>query len=141
MTDIQASIGNIQLKRYRKILNRRKEIVDLYRNNLNFEMIETIQHNNSSMHLMLTRLKNVKIDRNTVIKKLAEKGISANVHYKPLPLLTAYKNLGFDINDFPNAFSQYVNEVTLPLHTQLTDEDVLYICKTYNEILAKLSVI
>ena len=141
MTDIKASIGNIQLKRYRKILNRRKEIVDLYRNNLNFEMIETIQHNNSSMHLMLTRLKNVKIDRNTVIKKLAEKGISANVHYKPLPLLTAYKNLGFDINDFPNAFSQYVNEVTLPLHTQLTDEDVLYICKTYNEILAKLSVI
>jgi dTDP-4-amino-4,6-dideoxygalactose transaminase len=136
MTDIQASIGSVQLKRYSQILNRRKEIVGLYSKYLDTDNIEVLQHDNSSMHLMLTRIKSKSIDRNLVIRELAKKGISTNVHYKPLPLLTAYKKLGFNINKFPNAFEQYINEVTLPLHTQLSDEDVIYICNSYNEIIS-----
>lgn len=140
MTDIMASIGLIQLDRYDGLLERRKELVDLYNKLLDKSKVEVLQHENgdsvSSKHLMLTRVKEIdEQNRNDIIIKLAEVGISSNVHYKPLPMHTAYKELGFDINDYPNAFNLYKNEITLPLHTKLTNEDVEYICKEYNKIL------
>lgn len=89
---------------------------------------------NSSGHLYLSRIPGItEKERNEIIMKMAEKGIATNVHYKPLPMLTAYKNLGFDIKDYPNAYAQYVNEITLPLHTLLSDEDVEYICESLKE--------
>jgi dTDP-4-amino-4,6-dideoxygalactose transaminase len=93
-------------------------------------------NNQSSGHLYLLRIPNCSVEcRNTIIEKMAEKGIATNVHYKPLPMLTAYKNLGFDINNYPRAYAMYENEITLPLHTLLTDEEVDYICKSLKEIL------
>ena len=138
MTDIMAAIGLVQLERYPELLERRKEIIELYESLLNKEKIEIITHYNeqktSSGHLMLTKVKNIdENQRNEIINRLAEKGIAPNVHYKPLPMHTAYKKLGFDIKQYPNAFDQYKNEISLPLHTLLTNEDIEYICKQYNE--------
>lgn len=142
MTDIMAAIGLAQLERYEGLLKRRKEIVNLYNKLLDKTKIQTISHENgnslSSMHLMLTRVNGINEEqRNEIIIKLAENGIASNVHYKPLPMHTAYKKLGFDISSYPNAYNMYKNEITLPLHTLLTDDDVEYICRIYNEVISK----
>lgn len=139
MTDIMASLGLVQLKRYPGILKRRKEIIKKYTEKLNSERIEVIEHytdeSKSSGHLFLTRVKNINSEqRNKIIEKMAENGIATNVHYKPLPLLSAYKNLGFKIEDYPNAHEMFTNEITLPLHTLLKDEEIDYITETYNRI-------
>ena len=143
MTDIMAAIGLIQLERYPKLLQRRQEIIALYNKLLNKDKVELINHNTdafkSNGHLMLTRVKGIDANkRNEIITKLAEVGVASNVHYKPLPLHTAYKNLGFDIKNYQNAYNMYQNEITLPLHTLLTDEDIEYICKEYNKILDEI---
>ena len=138
MTDIMAALGLAQMKRYPSLLQRRKEIILKYNQLLKDEEVEYLDHYNeihqSSGHLYLLRLigKDESF-RNELIKKMAEKGVATNVHYKPLPLLSAYKNLGFKISDFPNAFNMYKNEVTLPLHTLLSDEDIEYVVKVLKE--------
>lgn len=139
MTDIMASIGLVQLKRYDTMLARRKEIVSKYMDGLKDLPISFLKHYTddfqSSGHLCITRIKDFnEEERNQFIEKMARKGIATNVHYKPLPLLTAYKNLGFDIADYPNAFKQYQNQVTLPLHTKLTDDDIKYIIENIKNI-------
>lgn len=138
MTDIMASIGLVQLKRYDDMLARRKEIIEKYMEGLKGLPIQILNHYSdkylSSGHLFITRIDNFDENmRNHFIEELAEKGITTNVHYKPLPMMTAYKNLGFDIKDFPNAFNYYQNQVTLPLHTKLTDDDIDYICRIIQE--------
>lgn len=140
MTDILAALGLIQLKRYDLLLRRRFEIIRLYEKLLDGSKIEIIKHYgynfSSSGHLLLCNLINLSVEqRNEVIIKLADKGISSNVHYKPLPMFTAYKNLGFDIKDYPNAYNKYSNEITLPLHTLLSNEDVEYLANHLNQIL------
>ena len=136
MTDIMAAIGIAQLKRYDDLLQKRKRIIELYNDGLQNLNIQILSHYtdeySSSGHLYLVRLlgKDTKY-RNEMIKRLAELGISTNVHYKPLPMMTAYKSLGFDIKDFPNAFRQFENEITLPLHTRLTDNDVKYVVRMF----------
>ena len=140
MTDIMAAIGLAQLDRYPSLLARRKEIVELYNKLLNKDKVEVLVHETdekiSSMHLMLTRVKGIGEEkRNQIITKLAEVGVSSNVHYKPLPLLTAYKNLGFDISDYPNAYNLFKNEISLPLYSTLTDEEVDYIIENFLEVL------
>lgn len=132
MTDIMAAIGLAQLSRYKELLNRRKEIIEKYNKGFEKLNVKTLEHYNnehtSSGHLYIMRLLNkTEEERNEVIKKLSELGIPTNVHYKPLPMMTAYMNLGFDIKDYPNAYEMYKNEITLPLHTLLTDEEVEYI--------------
>lgn len=132
MTDIMASLGLAQLKRYSKILERRREIIEMYDKALLNDKITALRHYgddfSSSGHLYLARLIGKDEDyRNWVIEKMAEKGIATNVHYKPLPMLTAYKNLGFDIKDYPNAYEMYRNEITLPLNTLLTNEQIEYV--------------
>lgn len=129
MTDIQAAIGSVQLNRLPKLLKRRQEIVELYERGLDELPVSYIKHftamSKSSAHLMLVRLDDRSEQfRNRVIEIMAEAGVATNVHYKPLPMMTAYKNMGFDIDSFPNAYAQYRNEITLPLHTKLSDEDV-----------------
>ena len=132
MTDIMASIGLVQLKRYPQMLERRRHIIEMYNDLLSSENVTAFEHFNntyeSSGHLYLLRLngKNEKF-RNELIEFMASHGVATNVHYKPLPLLTAYKNMGFDIKNFKNAFNMYANEITLPLHTLLSDDDVLYV--------------
>ena len=143
MTDIMASIGLAQLRRYDKILKRRKELISLYNKILANENLDILKHDgddySSSGHLYLVRLPEKDTEfRNQVIVRMADKGVAANVHYKPLPMHTAYKNLGFDIKDYPNAYQQYQNEVTLPLHTLLSDEDVVYICDSLKSSIAEL---
>lgn len=140
MTDIMAAIGLAQLDRYDNLLKRRKEIITRYNEAFEGSIVQPITHYDaqsvSSGHLYITRLIGKDIAfRNQIIKDLAQRGISANVHYKPLPLLTAYRNLGFDIQNYPNAYDFYQNELTLPLHTLLTDEDVDYVAKTLLELL------
>ena len=142
MTDLMASIGLIQLNRYKEILKRRREIINMYDKALLKLGIQRLEHYGdnyaSSGHLYLVRIPNINEEqRNRIIIKMAEAGISCNVHYKPLPLFTAYKNLGFQICDYPNAHNQYVNEITLPLHTLLNDRDVEYIIETLTSILNK----
>lgn len=143
MTDIMASIGLVQLKRYPGILKRRKEIIEKYNKAFKGLDIEVLDHygenHTSSGHLYLTRLiKKSREECNDVIVKMAEAEIATNVHYKPLPMMTAYRNLGFDIQDFPNAYHMFENEITLPLHTCLTDEQVDYIIETYRKIVKEL---
>lgn len=140
MTDIMASIGLAQLNRYDKLLEKRKEIINKYNaafKNLNVQLLEHYNENlNSSGHLYLVRLIGKDEEyRNKLIEKLSEKGIPTNVHYKPLPMMTAYKELGFDIKDYPNAYNMYKNEITLPLHTLLTDEQIEYIISNFITIL------
>ncbi len=141
MTDIMAAIGVAQLRRYNDLLCRRREVVQMYNKGLSSLNLQILDHfcttnSESSKHLYITRLLG-KDDRfrNRFIEKMAEKGISTNVHYKPLPMLTAYKNLGFDINQFKNAYEMYENEVTLPLHTLLTDDEIQYIIMSFKECL------
>ena len=132
MTDISAAIGLVQIRRYAELLHRRREIIERYNEALKDCYVQVLNHygedHQSSGHLYLVRLLGKDSSyRNEVIRKMAERGIACNVHYKPLPMMTAYKNLGFDIKDYPNAYHQFENEVTLPLHTRLTDEDVAYV--------------
>lgn len=139
MTDVLAGIGLAQVKRYPELLKRRKEIIKKYDAAFKPLGIEVLDHYNdihsSSGHLYITRVPGISLeDRNSIIVEMAKAGIACNVHYKPLPLLTAYKNLGFDIKDYPNAYKRYENEITLPLHTKLTDEEVDYVIEKYSEI-------
>lgn len=139
MTDIMAAIGLAQLERYPALLQRRREIIGIYDNVLKNSNIQVLNHYDddhaSSGHLYLTRLVGKDVEqRNAVITRMAERGIATNVHYKPLPMMTAYRNLGFDIADYPNAYMLYSNEITLPLHTLLTDEDANYVAENIVEI-------
>ena len=148
MTDLQAGLGLAQMRRYPGMLARRREMIARYQDNLADMDLSIMQHyraadgsdasraddaaaradatqESSSGHLMLARLNGRgQAFRNRVIEHMAEAGVATNVHYQPLPLLTAYKNLGFDIADFPNAYAQFENEITLPLHTKLSDADI-----------------
>ena len=138
MTDIAAAMGLAQFRRYPQMLQRRKEIIERFDDALRTLGVLSLEHYcdgyQSSGHLYLTRIPGITYEqRNEIIIKMAEKGISCNVHYKPLPMHTAYKNLGFDIKDFPNAYAQFENEISLPLHTCLTDEQVEYVIKNYCE--------
>ncbi|MDF1616151.1 DegT/DnrJ/EryC1/StrS family aminotransferase [Petrocella sp. FN5] len=143
MTDIMASLGLAQFKRYPEILGRRKEIIEKYDALLSQLDVTSMKHYDETYqscgHLYLLRL-NGKDEafRNDIITKMAEKGVSTNVHYKPLPMHSAYKNLGFKMEDYPNAFDMYKNEITLPLHTLLTDEDIEYVVGRLKESLDEL---
>lgn len=139
MTDIMASIGLVQLKRYPSLLKRRKDIIEHYTQGIAAEDVEIMPHftdkYTSSGHLYLVRLLGRDVEeRNAFITRMAEAGVATNVHYKPLPMHTAYKNMGFDIKDYPNAYNMYHNEVTLPLHTCLTDEQVEYVIERFNRL-------
>ena len=159
MTDIMAALGLVQMERYPSILNRRYEIVKRYNaaiddlnDNLGVNLNANLNLNKgvaylkhvgedhcSSHHLYIVRLLGkTREDANKVIEQMAERGIACNVHYKPLPMMTAYKSLGFDIKDYPNAYHLFENEVTLPLHTKLTDEDVEYVITNFCDIVSKL---
>ncbi|SEA88821.1 dTDP-4-amino-4,6-dideoxygalactose transaminase [Alistipes timonensis JC136] len=142
MTDIMAGIGLAQLKRYPEMLRRRRELIDRYDEALKNCPVQTLDHygadHASSGHLYMVRLSGRDVaERNDVIVKMAERGIACNVHYKPLPMMTAYKALGFDIADYPNAYDQYRNEMTLPLHTRLTDDDIEYVISNFVDIISK----
>lgn len=159
MTDIMAGIGLAQLKRYPELMHRRRQIIGAYNAALgmsaaeaaagcrygmvNGVQVQVLDHygpdHSSSGHLYPVRISGMDVEeRNAVIVKMAERGIACNVHYKPLPMMTAYKALGYDIKDFPNAYDQYRNEITLPLHTHLSDEDVQYVMDNFTEILSSL---
>lgn len=137
MTDIMAAFGLAQLERYEKLLKRRREIIQRYDQALLPLGVQPVRHfedGSSSGHLYLTRIPGIEEDeRNKLIVKMAEAGVATNVHYKPLPMMTAYKELGFDISDYPNAYRQYANEITLPLNTKLGDEDVEYVLDTFKD--------
>ena len=140
MTDVMAGIGLAQLKRYPEMLYRRRQIIERYNEGLKGCDVQVLDHfgddHSSSGHLYLVRLLGEDVEyRNAVIERMAERGIACNVHYKPLPMMTAYKNLGFDIVDYPNAYNQYHNEITLPLHTSLTNEDVEYVISNFVDII------
>lgn len=142
MTDITAAIGIKQLERYPSLIERRKEIIMQYNSMCDSLGISYLNHytphSSSSGHLYITRIPGITEDiRNCIITDMAERGIACNVHYKPLPMMTAYKKLGFDIADFPNAYSFYAKEITLPLHTKLSDEDVKTVCETFTEVVKK----
>lgn len=147
MTDIQASLGLVQLKRYPELLKRRREIIEKYdaglerinQNHSGFKcsgLKHFTKEKVSSGHLYLMRVSDCSIEqRNAVIEEMAKKGVAVNVHYKPLPLLTAYKNMGFDCTDYPNAYHMFANEISLPLHTLLTDEQIEYVISTLEDCL------
>ena len=144
MADVMAAIGLGQLERYPELLERRKEIVRQLDAGLAVDSrIQVLQHEGenyqSSRHLYITRIKGASYDqRGEIIIKMAERGISCNVHYKPLPLLTAYQNMGFKMEDYPNAYRFFENEVTLPLHGLLSDEDIDYIVQNYLEVIKEV---
>ena len=138
MTDIMASLGLAQLRRYPRLLARRKEIIGKYNETLKDEDVTVLNHygenHASSGHLYLVRLNGkTREECNEIITKMAERGVATNVHYKPLPMLSAYKNQGFSIEDYPNAYDLYANEITLPLHTKLTDKEVEYVMECFKE--------
>lgn len=124
------------------MLYRRRQIIERYNEGLKGRNVQVLDHfgddHSSSGHLYLVRLLGEDVEyRNAVIERMAERGIACNVHYKPLPMMTAYKNLGFDIVDYPNAYNQYHNEITLPLHTSLTNEDVEYVISNFVDIITQ----
>ena len=140
MTDIAAALGLVQMKRYPALLARRKQIIERFDAAFKPLGVEVLNHYSddhiSSGHLYITRVPNISLEeRQAIIVKMAERGIATNVHYKPLPMMTAYKALGFDIANFPNAYAHFANEITLPLHTRLTDEEVQYIIDNYSDII------
>ena len=143
MTDINAAIGLAQLKRYPSLLARRYEIIRKYNEKLKKLPVKVLPHitenGTSSGHLYLARVDGIsEVTRNEIIVKMAERGIATNVHYKPLPMLTAYKNLGFKIEDYPNAYDFYHNEITLPLYSRLTDEEVDYVIENFVQIIGEI---
>lgn len=142
MTDVLAAIGLAQFERYESMLARRQKMIKMYNDAFESFNVQTLNHidsnHKSSGHLYLIRLLDRSIEeRNEIIIKMAERGIACNVHYKPLPMMTAYKNLGFDISDYPNAYNQYYNEITLPLNTKMTDEDIEYVISNFIEIISE----
>ena len=144
MTDIMAAIGLVQMKRYPQMLQRRKEIIQRYDQALKSIGIEVLNHysktHQSSGHLYITRIPNITTEqRQIIIEQMAERGIATNVHYKPLPMMTAYKKMGFDIQHYPNAYAHFANEITLPLHTRLTDEEIEYIISNYIEVITAVT--
>lgn len=139
MTDVVAAIGLVQMERYPEMLKRRQELIRRYTEGIACDEVEVVTHftedNISSGHLMLVRIPSYsEEDRNTLIRKMAEADIATNVHYKPLPMHTAYKNLGFKIEDYPNAYARFACEITLPLHTLLTDEMQDYVIEQFNAL-------
>ena len=139
MTDVDAGMGLAQLRRYKGLLDRRREIIKKYDMSFKQLGINVLEHYtdkySSSGHLYITRIPEITLEqRNEIIIKMAESGIACNVHYKPLPMMTAYKNIGFSIENYPNAYNQFANEITLPLHTKLTDEEVEYVIEQYSRI-------
>ena len=143
MTDVMGGIGLAQLERYPNMLKRRREIIERYDTAFKAIGVQTLNHytadHESSGHLYITRVPNITIEqRNAIIIKMAEAGIACNVHYKPLPMHTAYKNMGFDIKDYPNAYNLFANEITLPLHTCLTDEEVGYVIGNFVRIIESI---
>lgn len=142
MTDVTAAIGLKQLERYPDLMARRKEIIAKYDEVCDKLGVMHLEHygknHSSSGHLYISRIPGISEEtRNAIITEMAERGIATNVHYKPLPMMTAYKNLGFDIADFPNAFDYFRNEITLPLHTKLTDAEVEYVTANFAEVVRK----
>ncbi|MGE9963663.1 DegT/DnrJ/EryC1/StrS family aminotransferase [Fusicatenibacter saccharivorans] len=142
MTDIMAAIGLRQLDRYEGLLRRRGEIIERYDAMCDELGVKHLVHSGenfqSSNHLYLTRIPGIgDAERREIIVKLAERGVNCNVHYKPLPMMTAYRELGWDIKDFPNAFEYYENLITLPLHTKLSDEDVEYVIENFREVVGE----
>ena len=142
MTDITAAIGIKQLERYPALMKRRKEIIGKYNEMCDSLGVAYLNHygenHSSSGHLYITRIPAITEEtRNNIITEMAERGIACNVHYKPLPMMTAYKNLGWDIADFPNAYNYFKNEITLPLHTKLSDDDVKTVCENFSEVVKK----
>ena len=140
MADVTAAIGLKQFQRYPAMLEKRKAIIEKYDKALRPLGVETLEHygteKQSSGHLYLTRIPNISAEqRNEIIVKMAEREIACNVHYKPLPMHTAYKKLGFNIKNYPNAYARFINEITLPLHTCLTDEEVDYVIENYIDII------
>lgn len=141
MTDIMAGIGLAQFERYDHLLKRRKEIIEMYNEGFKDLDVQLLNHFDndhvSSGHLYFVRVNGISLDqRNEIITEMAKRGVACNVHYKPLPMLSAYKKLGFDIKDYPNAYDQFVNEITLPLHTKLSDQDVKYIIENFKDVLS-----
>lgn len=142
MTDVAAAMGLAQMQRYDALLSRRKDIIQRYDAAFKPLGVQVLKHYTedyqSSGHLYITRIPGITSDqRNEIIIRMAEQGIACNVHYKPLPMMTAYKNLGFDIADYPNAYRYFANEITLPLHTCLTDEMIGYVLKIYQGLVAE----
>ena len=140
MTDVAAAVGLKQLERYESMLARRKQIIEAFDAAFKPLGVEVLAHytdrHQSSGHLYLTRIPGITPEqRSEIIIKMAERGVACNVHYKPLPMHTAYKNMGFDIEDFPNAYAHFANEVSLPLHPNLTDEQVTYLLDNYAAVL------
>ena len=143
MTDVVAAIGLVQMQRYKGMLERRRKMIERYDEALKPLNVAVLNHydeeHTSSGHLYLVRLLGrTREEANKVIEKMAERGIATNVHYKPLPMMTAYKKLGFDIKDFPNAYHMFENEITLPLNTKMTDEDLEYVIENFVEIVNNL---
>lgn len=139
MTDITAGIGLAQMRRYPEILKRRKAIISMYDSAFKPIGIEVLPHYTesyqSSGHLYITRVPGIdERQRQEILVRMAKAGIACNVHYKPLPMMSAYMALGFDISNYPNAYNRFVNEITLPLHTKLTDEEVEYVVEKYKDI-------
>lgn len=142
MTDVLAAIGLKQLERYEALMDRRRYIIQMYDKMCKEIGVDYLKHYNekgmSSGHLYLTRIPGISVEeRNEIIIKMAERGITCNVHYKPLPMMSAYKELGFSIVNFPNAYHYFENLISLPLHTQLSDEDVNYVVENYKEIVER----
>ena len=142
MTDIMAALGLVQMKRYAAMLERRKQIIKQYDEAFVAAGIQVLKHytdtHQSSGHLYITRIPGINTEvRQNIIEQMAEQGIATNVHYKPLPMMTAYKNMGFDIKNYPNAYAHFANAITLPLHTRLTDEEIAYIIDNYVTIVKK----
>ena len=140
MTDVAAAVGLAQMRRYQELLERRREIIRNYDAAFRPLGVESLPHyteeNQSSGHLYISRVPGITAQqRNEIITQMAERGVACNVHYKPLPMHTAYQNLGFDIKDYPNAYAHFANEISLPLHTCLTDEQVTYVIDSYCEVL------
>lgn len=146
MTDVNAAIALVQLKRFKEIQGRRREIIKMYDKAMDKMGVGYLHHVNedfvTSCHIYLTRVPNIgHRERNEIINRMAELGVACNVHFKPLPMMTAYKSMGFDINDYPNAYAHYKNEITLPLHTKLSDEDVKYVTDCYKKVLTDMKLI
>lgn len=140
MTDVAAAMGLAQMERYEGLLNRRREIIRRYDEAFRPLGVQTLEHysgsHRSSGHLYITRIPGINPEqRNQIIIRMAEAGVACNVHYKPLAMMTAYKQMGFDIKDYPNAYDFFANEITLPLHTRLTDEEVDYVIQSFTTIL------
>lgn len=145
MTDISAALGISQLEKYDTLLEKRRQIVSIYDSMCDELGVYHLNHitaaSSSSAHLYITRIPGITAEqRNTIISEMAEKGVACNVHYKPLPMMTAYKKMGFDISDYPNAYNYFSNEITLPLYTRLTEEDAYYVCECFKEIVSKYKV-